>query len=449
MRHHPRAPGQHLVPAHDSARSTDAGRLFAARLATAARQFRPGVHLVSATIGTPRPAVPDAERRRTPDGCDRNRPDGRPATADARRAHSRAGAKGAGGPRTTDTDDCGKWGQHDYRRPGRRAAVRPVPAPLFDRAGAGVFRGGRSRRGAAPGSTAPLFRNGLRMSAIIVSGLVSGSLYALMASGLSLVWGALGVFNFAHGVLLMMAAYAAWWVSSSSGLGAGLAAGVVAAVVFSALAGALLYWVLVRPWLGKPDAELSVIMTTIAGAIFLENLVLEVFGGHYKELDQVVTGTVMLAGTTVQAQDLMAIFLAPALLGGVAALLTRSRTGLAVRAIAQNRDAARLLGINIERIYLVTFAVSAVLAGIAGITIAGLFSISPAMGNDPLLRAFVVVVFGGLGSLIGTIAGAYVIGMVEAVSSYYIGIYWTPVVLFLVLIAVLTVRPTGLMGRAP
>jgi branched-chain amino acid transport system permease protein len=108
-----------------------------------------------------------------------------------------------------------------------------------------------------------------------------------------------------------------------------------------------------------------------------------------------------------------------------------------------------LLGINIERIYLVTFAVSAVLAGIAGITIAGLFSISPAMGNDPLLRAFVVVVFGGLGSLIGTIAGAYVIGMVEAVSSYYIGIYWTPVVLFLVLIAVLTVRPTGLMGRAP
>jgi branched-chain amino acid transport system permease protein len=287
------------------------------------------------------------------------------------------------------------------------------------------------------------------MSAIIVSGLVSGSLYALMASGLSLVWGALGVFNFAHGVLLMMAAYVAWWVSSSSGLGAGLAAGVIAAVVFIALAGALLYWVLVRPWLGKPDAELSVIMTTIAGAIFLENLVLEVFGGHYKELDQVVTGTVTLAGTTVQAQDLMAIFLAPALLGGVAALLTRSRTGLAVRAIAQNRDAARLLGINIERIYLVTFAVSAVLAGIAGITIAGLFSISPAMGNDPLLRAFVVVVFGGLGSLIGTIAGAYVIGMVEAVSSYYIGIYWTPVVLFLVLIAVLTVRPTGLMGRAP
>jgi branched-chain amino acid transport system permease protein len=286
------------------------------------------------------------------------------------------------------------------------------------------------------------------MSAIIVSGLVSGSLYALMASGLSLVWGALGVFNFAHGVLLMMGAYVAWWVSSPGGLDAGLAAGVIAAVVFSALAGPMLYGVLVRPWIGKPDAELSVIMTTIAGAIFLENLVLEVFGGHFKALDQVVTGTVSIAGTTIQAQDLLAIVLAPALLIGVAVLLTRSRTGLAVRAIAQNCDAAMLLGINVDRIYITTFAVSAVLAGIAGVTIAGLFSMSPAMGTDPLLRAFVVVVFGGLGSLIGTIAGAYVIGMVEALSSYYIGIYWTPVVLFVVLILVLTIRPTGLMGRA-
>lgn len=194
-----------------------------------------------------------------------------------------------------------------------------------------------------------------------------------------------------------MGAYAAWWVSSSDGLNAGLAAGVVCAVIFSAFAGALVYRILVRPWVGKPDAELSVIMTTIAGAIFLENLVLEIFGGHFKELDQVIEGTVSIVGTTIQAQDLLAIMLAPVLLGGVALLLTRSRTGLAVRAIAQNRDAARLLGINVERIYVLTFAASAVLAGVAGIMIAGLFSISPAMGSDPLLRAFVVVVFGGLG----------------------------------------------------
>ena len=285
------------------------------------------------------------------------------------------------------------------------------------------------------------------MGSIIVSALVSGSLYALVASGLSLVWGALGVFNFSHGVLLMLGAYVTWLVSSPAALGAGLPAGITAAVVFMLLAGALTYFLLVKPWIGKPEAGLSVIMTTIAGAIFLENLVLELFGGRYKEIDQVIPGVVPIAGAVIQSQELLAMLLAPVLLGGLALFLRKNKTGLAIRAIAQNRDAAQLVGISVERTYVVTFAVSALLAGIAGIMLGGLFNISPSMGSDPLLRAFVVVVFGGLGSLSGTILGAYAIGLIEAISSYYIGIYWTPVVLFLVLIAILTVRPTGLLGR--
>jgi branched-chain amino acid transport system permease protein len=286
------------------------------------------------------------------------------------------------------------------------------------------------------------------MGPIIISGLVSGSLYALVAAGLSLVWGALGVFNFAHGALLMMGAYIAWTVASSSALGAGIAAGVVASVVFMAIAGVVLYFLLVRSWIGKPGAELSVIMTTIAGGIFIENLFLTIYGGRLKVLDQIVVGTIHIAGTAIQYQDLLAILLAPALLGGLALLLTRNKTGLAVRAVAQNPDAARLVGIGVERIYIVTFAASAVLAGVSGIMLGGLFNLIPSMGTDPLLRAFIVVVFGGLGSLTGTIVGAYVVGMIEAFSSFYIGIYWTPVVLFVVLIVILTVRPTGLMGQA-
>jgi branched-chain amino acid transport system permease protein len=285
------------------------------------------------------------------------------------------------------------------------------------------------------------------MGAILVSGLVSGALYALVAAGLSLVWGALGVFNFAHGVLLMLGAYAAWYLSSPGGLGLGLPLGIAGSIVFMVAAGLVIYVLLVRPWVGKPGAELAVIMTTIAGSIFIENLVLELFGGRFKTIDQVVSGTVPLAGATMQAQNLLVILLAPALLGSLALLLRFSRIGLAIRAVAQNQDAARLFGISVERTYLVTFATSAVLAGIAGILLGGLFNLSPVMGTDPLLRAFVVVVFGGLGSLTGTIFGAYAVGMIEALSSYYVGIYWTPVVLFAVLIAVLVVRPTGLMGR--
>jgi branched-chain amino acid transport system permease protein len=286
------------------------------------------------------------------------------------------------------------------------------------------------------------------MSAILVSGLVLGSIYALVAAGLSLVWGALGVFNFAHGVLIMMGAYVAWTVASPDALGAGIYVGLLASVLFMGLAGAVLYWLLVRPWIGKPEAELSVIMTTIAGAIFLENLSLLLFGGHLKDLGQLVSGTVRIAGTVIQAQNLLVILLAPILLGGLAILLKQNKTGLAVRAIAQNRDAATLIGVKVERVYIATFAASAILAGVSGVLIGGVFNLSPTMGADPLLRAFIVVVFGGLGSLTGTILGAYVVGMIEALSSYYIGIYYTPVVLFVVLIVILTVRPTGLLGRA-
>jgi branched-chain amino acid transport system permease protein len=285
------------------------------------------------------------------------------------------------------------------------------------------------------------------MGAVIVSGLVSGALYALVASGLSLVWGAHGVFNFAHGVLLMAGAYVAWWVSSSEGLGLGLPVAIVVTLAFLVAAGALLFFLLVKPWVGKPNAELAVIMTTIAGSIFIQNLVLEVFGGRYKTIDQVVNGTIRIAGVVIEAQNLLCIVLAPVLLVGMWLLLTRTRTGLAIRAVAENRDAAQLFGIGVQKIYIVTFAASAVLAGVAGILLGGLFNISPDMGTDPLLRAFIVVVFGGLGSLPGTIVGAYAVGIIEAFASYYIGIYWTPVVLFLVLIAVLAIRPTGLFGR--
>ena len=285
------------------------------------------------------------------------------------------------------------------------------------------------------------------MGSVIVAGLVSGSIYALIASGLSLVWGALGVFNFAHGVLLMMGAFAAWWVSDPAGLGLGLFAGIIASMIFMVAAGGVLYVLLVRPWIGTPAAELTVIMTTIAGAMFLENLALYTFGARLKALDQVVTGTVTIAGTAMQAQNLLVIILAPALLGSLALFLKLSKHGLAIRAIAQNNEAARLLGIKVERTYLLTFSVSALLAGIAGIMMGGLFNITPSMGNDPLLRAFLVVVFGGLGSLPGTIIAAYAIGLIEATSSYYIGIYWTPVVLFSVLIAILLLRPNGILGR--
>jgi len=150
--------------------------------------------------------------------------------------------------------------------------------------------------------------------------------------------------------------------------------------------------------------------------------------------------------TAIGLQEVLIIVLTPVTLLLLHFFLKLSKLGLAIRAVAQNDDFARLVGINVNQIYPQTFVVSSMLAGLAGLMLGGLFFILPTMGSEPLLRAFVVVVFGGLGSLPGTIVGSYVIGLIEQSSAYVFSLYWAPVVLFATLILVLIFRPRGLMG---
>ena len=320
--------------------------------------------------------------------------------------------------------------------------------------------------------------------AIVASGLVSGSLYALMASGLSLVWGTVRMFNFAHGAMVMIGAYSGWYISNRGGLakvlqplgknitqnseewgalgavlhpfgewilsvkgGLGLVVGVPVAVLFCGLAGYVIYVLLIKPFVGKPGADLIVIITTIAGANFLQNGVQVVFGPRYKQLDRILKGPPLeVLDTAIGLQEVLIIVLTPVTLILLNLFLKHSKLGLAIRAVAQNDDFARLVGINVNQIYTLTFVVSSMLAGLAGLMLGGLFFILPTMGAEPLLRAFVVVVFGGLGSLPGTIIGSYAIGLIEQSSAYVFSLYWAPVVLFATLILVLIFRPRGLMG---
>lgn len=282
--------------------------------------------------------------------------------------------------------------------------------------------------------------------AVLASGLVSGSLYALMASGLSLVWGTLGMFNFAHGTIVLIGAYAAWYFSDMAGLGGGLLLGIPAAIVACSLVGYILFLLLVKPFIGTKGADLTVIITTIAAASFLQNGVQVVFGPRYKQLERVIVGKIQILNTAIGLQEVGVILLAPTILLLLAFFLKRSKQGLAIRAVAQNYDFALLVGINVKQVYPLTFIVSSILAAVAGVMLGGLFFIIPTMGSEPLLRAFVVVVFGGLGSLPGTIIGAYIIGLIESSSAFILSLYWAPVVLFAVLILVMIVRPSGLMG---
>lgn len=282
-------------------------------------------------------------------------------------------------------------------------------------------------------------------ASILVSGLVLGSLYVLMAGGLSLVWSTLRVFNFAHGALLTLSAYVGWRLAEEGGLALGLA--VVGTVVVMVGVALVFEALVIRPFIARPQGDLLVMVATLAAATIIVNGVQLAFGPQLKQLPPVSERSWEFAGTAIGANQLAAVVAAPILMGAVAAMLRFTRLGLAIRAVEQNRDFARLTGVDPQTVYLVTVGIAVALAAVAGLLLGGIRFVTPTMGDDPLLKAFVVVVFGGLARLSGTILGAYVIGLLEAVSTYYAGLFWTPVIIFSVMIVVMLVRPEGLVAR--
>ena len=282
---------------------------------------------------------------------------------------------------------------------------------------------------------------------VVLSGIVLGSLYAMMATGLSLVWTTLGIFNFAHGVFMTIGAFIAWQVGTDLGWGWGPAAGVAIGIAGMIGLGCASEFLLVRPFLSRQGIVLVAVITTLSAAIFLENGALLLWGARYKQMPPLIDGKVELFSTAISAHEVLIIGIAPLSLLLLWAYLKFTRFGSAIRAVSQNRESALLMGMSVPTLYSMAFGLSAGLAGLAGILLGSIRFITPGLGNEPLVKALVVSIFGGLGSIGGTIGAAYVIGLLEAVSTFFIGLYWTPAVLFSVMIGVLMVRPTGLFGR--
>lgn len=285
------------------------------------------------------------------------------------------------------------------------------------------------------------------LGTILVSGLLMGSVYALIASGLSLVWNTLGLFNFAHGTLMTLGAYLAWTLGDRAGLGLGPWAALALTLPAMALAGAAMERLVVRPFYGHRAMLLITVMTTLAAMVFIGKGIQLLWGPRLKQLEPLLPGNVTVLGTTISAQEALIIAVAPAILGALWAFLRFSAAGRGIRAVGQNRHAAALIGIDVGRLFLFAFALSAVLAGLTGVLIGSVRLVTPGLGDEPLIKALIIVIFGGLGSLAGTIWAAYLIGLAEAVLVFVVGIYWAPSMLFVGLILVLLVRPQGLMGR--
>lgn len=280
-------------------------------------------------------------------------------------------------------------------------------------------------------------------SDIFFGGLFQGSLYAMMAVGLALVWTTIGVFNFSHGVFMMLGAYFAWQLVA---FGLPVVIAFPLAVIVMAGAGWILQASVVRPLIGRPNIVLVVVITTLAAGSLMENGALTVWGPRSKQLPSLIEGITTIAGVGVSLHQIAIIVITPLILAALWSFLNRTRLGLALRAVAQNEDASQLVGLNVTALYGLAFAIAASLAGLAGIFMGGYRFMNPSMGADPLLKALIVVVFGGISSISGPIFAAYLIGFFEAASNYYFGLYWTPALLFLVLIATLMVRPEGIFA---
>ncbi|MEO0678890.1 MAG: branched-chain amino acid ABC transporter permease [Pseudomonadota bacterium] len=282
---------------------------------------------------------------------------------------------------------------------------------------------------------------------ILTGGLVLGALYALMATGLAVVWTTLGIFNFAHGAFIAVGAYAAWQIGAGDAWGFGALAGAIAAVAILAALGAGLHQALVRPFERQPNIVLISVITTLAGAQILENLLILIWGPRPKQIEAFVGGEARLAGITLSWNEVVLLATIALTLLALGGFLRTNPIGRSMRAVAQNREAAQLLGLDVPRLYALSFALSAAMAGLAGVFIGATRFMSPTMGADPLLKALIVVIFGGVARFTSPIYAAFIVGMVEAFASFYAGLYWTPAILFALMIGVLVVAPEGLFGR--
>lgn len=282
----------------------------------------------------------------------------------------------------------------------------------------------------------------------VVSGLVTGSIYALMTVGMTLIYGTLRTLNMAHGSMVMIGGYVAWMMFD--GLGWGPIPGMVAAAIVAFAFGIVIQQVAVRPLIGRigVDFEMTAFISTFAVTIVLSNLALRIYGARSKAVPPVIHGRLhLLEGVSVSWHSLVMAGIAVGTLLALGAYLSKTRYGLAIGAVAQDLDASRLMGIPVPRIYNLTMGVSSALAAIAGVLLASVFFVSPNAGDLPLLKALIVAIFGGLGSVRGTILSAYIIGLAEAFVSLYFGVKWSLPLLFLAIMLVMLVRPTGLLGK--
>lgn len=286
------------------------------------------------------------------------------------------------------------------------------------------------------------------MSALLwqacVSGVLMGGVYALVALGLTLVFGVLRIVNFAHGTLMMLGMYATFFLYTAAGVDPYLSVFLVGPAFF--LVGLLLERGLVEPNRGAPESNL--LLLTLGIALFLENGALAAFSPDYRSLRVPYLARSVLLGDAVASLPRLVAFGSSVVLAvGLWLFLRRTDTGRAIRAAAEDREGALLVGIDIRRIYGVAFGIGASLAAVAGSLVAPFLYVAPDVGDVFNILAFVIVVLGGMGSFAGALVGGVVVGLAESLGAAVLPGSLKQLPIFALFVLILLFRPTGLAGR--
>jgi branched-chain amino acid transport system permease protein len=280
---------------------------------------------------------------------------------------------------------------------------------------------------------------------VIVGGLLIGAVYALFSSGLTLIWGMMNVINFAHGEFVMLGMYVAFWAFTLAGAGPVSFSALAAVLLF--ILGVFVYLALIRHVMRGP--MLAQILSTFGLLLFLRYAAFWAFSADFVTLPEGIVGPNLdLGGILLSAPKLVSGVAALLLTVGMHLMLTRTALGSRILAVAEDRQAAMLMGIRPDRMQALTWGISGAAAGIAGALIATFFPISPTVGESLALIAFVVVTLGGFGSVPGAMIAGLIVGLIESLSAYYVGPVYQDVGVYALFVLILWIRPHGLLGKA-
>jgi len=277
----------------------------------------------------------------------------------------------------------------------------------------------------------------------ILNGIMIGSVYSLMALGLTLIYGILHIPNFAHGNKYMLGAFISLTLVALFKINYWLA--IILSMVVLAFIGILVERFIYRPLHDQP--HVNSFIAAIGLLLLLEGIAFAVWGGEWQRFPFAYTENLTFWGVTITLHRLLVIGSAAALIILLQLFIKKTPWGWAIEAVAQDREGAYLMGINVYGVSSMAFAIGTALAAAASSLIAPVYLVYPAMGSLPLIKAFVVIILGGMGSLPGAIVGGYLLGLIESLAGGYLSMIYADLFAFAVLVVVLAIRPTGLFGK--